>query len=486
MISDNMKKYIPTVGLEIHVQLNTATKMFCGCSNDSAAPANMNVCPICLAYPGALPQLNREAVRKGAIAGMMLGCEINRVSTFDRKNYFYPDASKNYQITQSASPICLGGGVTFTVDGGLGETALPKTVRLNHIHLEEDVAKSLHYPKCSGVDFNRCGTALMEIVTEPDLSSADEVVAFLQTLRQILIYADVSDCNLEAGNMRCDVNVSVRPEGTVKLGTRIEIKNMNSFSNIHAALTYEIARQISVLTEGGALRQETRRWDPDLNETAAMRTKENAHDYRYFPEPDLLPIVLEETQIKAWRNSLPELPAAKRARFTAEYAIPDYDAGVLSAQRETADYFEATAKGCGNAKAASNWIMTDVLRYLGETGKDIATLPLTAQILAELILLVEKKTINMPTAKGLFAELIEKGGSPEALVKERGLGQVSDTAAIEKFAAEVIAANPKVVDDFKGGKQPALQFLVGQVMKLSKGKANPQLAADTIRHLLGV
>ena len=469
-----MKKYIPTVGLEIHVHLKTATKMFCGCSTDTEAAANTNICPGCLAYPGTLPLLNGEAVRKGAVAGMMLGCAINRVSAFERKNYFYPDASKNYQITQYARPICLGGGVTFDVDGA------QKTVRLNRIHLEEDVAKSLHYPKCSGVDFNRCGMPLIEIVTEPELGSADEVVAFLGALRQILVYADVSDCNLEEGQMRCDVNVSVRPEGTTKLGTRVEIKNMNSFSNIHDALTYEVSRQVSVLEAGGTLRQETRRWDPDMNETAAMRTKENDHDYRYFPEPDIPPIVLEAAQIEAWRAMLPELPSTKRERFVAAYAIPDYDAGVLSAQREIADYFEATAKGCNNPKAASNWIMTDVLRYLGETGKDIATLPLTAAILSELILLVDKKVINMPTAKTLFAELIEKGGSPEAMVKERGLGQVSDTAAIEKFAAETIAANPKVVEDFKSGKQPALQFLVGQVMKLSKGKANPQLAADII------
>jgi len=474
-----MKNYLPTIGLEIHVQLNTASKMFCGCGQNSTAPANTNICPICLAYPGALPLLNRAAVRKGAIAGMMLGCTINKTSTFDRKNYFYPDASKNYQITQSAHPICLGGAVTFDVGGDA------KTVHLNHIHLEEDVAKSTHHPKCSGVDFNRCGTALMEIVTEPELSSADEVVAFLQALRQILIYADVSDCNLEEGNMRCDVNVSVRPEGTEKLGTRIEIKNMNTFSGIHDALTYEIARQISVLNEGGALRQETRRWDPEVGETAAMRTKENAHDYRYFPEPDLLPIVLTEAQIEEWRSSLPELPAKKRERFVAEYGLPDYDAGVLSVHRPVADFFEKAAKLSGNAKATSNWVMGELLRLLGEKeGVTVETLPLTPEALAELIQLIDAKTINGATAKALFAEMFEKGGMPAVMVKERGLGQVSDTGAIETLAEKVIEANPKVVDDYRHGKQAALQFLVGQVMKLSKGKANPQVAMELIAKIL--
>ncbi|MCL1856640.1 MAG: Asp-tRNA(Asn)/Glu-tRNA(Gln) amidotransferase subunit GatB [Kiritimatiellaeota bacterium] len=468
-------KYIPTVGLEIHVQLNTKSKMFCGCSQEAGAEPNTQVCPGCLGYPGTLPLLNREAVRKAAMAGMMLGCRIAPVSAFERKNYFYPDASKNYQITQAQRPICLGGSVAIEVGG------VAKTVRLHHIHLEEDVAKSLHYAKSSGVDFNRCGVALMEIVTEPDMESVEEVVAFHHALRQIMIYADAGNCNLEEGNMRCDVNVSVRPEGTATLGTRIEIKNMNAPSVIQDALAYEVSRQIAVLEAGGALRQETRGWNAELGETFAMRSKENAHDYRYFPEPDIPPIVLDDAQLDAWRAMLPELPSKKRERFVAEYAIPDYDAGVLSAQRPIADYFEATAKGCNNPKAASNWIMTDLLRYLGETGKEIEALPLTPSVLAELILLVDKKVVNMPTAKTLFAELIEKGGSPEAMVKERGLGQVSDTAAIEKFAAEVVAANPKVVDDFKNGKQAALQFLVGQVMKLSRGKANPQLAAAAIQ-----
>ena len=468
-------KYIPTIGLEIHVQPKTQTKMFCGCGTNSYAEPNTLICPGCLGYPGTLPLLNREAVRRTVMAGLMLGCRINRQSKFERKNYFYPDAAKNYQITQYVKPVCVGGAVSFMLKDGT-----EKTVRLNRIHLEEDVAKCLHHPKCSGVDFNRSGMPLMEIVTEPEISSADEAFTFLQTLRQNLIYAGASDCNLEEGQMRCDVNVSVRPEGTEKLGTRIEIKNMNSFSNIHAALEYEIGRQIRALETGSEkLRQETRRWDPEQNETAAMRTKENDHDYRYFPEPDIPPVVLSDAQIEEWRAALPELPSKKRERFMSEYGLPAYDAGVLAAQLSVADFFEATAKKSGNAKASSNWIMGDVLRKMGECSTH-----LTSDALAELIQLVDKKTINMPTAKELFVELFEKGGSPAEMVKTRGLAQVTDTSAIEKFAADVVAANPKVVADFKNGKQAALQFLVGQVMKLSKGKANPQMAAELIQKVI--
>jgi len=468
-------QYVPTIGLEIHVQLNTASKMFCACGTDFAAPPNTQICPGCLGYPGTLPLVNREAVRKTVVAGLMLGCRINRLSRFDRKNYFYPDVSKNYQISQLDLPLCLGGAVTFQHAGA------ERTVNLNRIHLEEDVAKSTHHARFSGVDFNRAGIALMEIVTEPELCSPEETFEFLLALRQILVYAGVSECNLEQGNLRCDVNVSVRPEGTDKLGTKVEIKNMNTFRGILAALQFEIPRQIAAIEAGGTIVQETRRWDADLGETFSMRTKEDAYDYRYFPEPDIPPILLDDAQIEEWRAALPELPAAKRERFVADYGLPAYDAGVLAAQIEVADFFEKTAALCGNSKAASNWIMTDLLRLLGSSGRELGDIPLKPENLAALIKLLDARTINMPIAKELFDELFAQGGDPATIVKERGLAQVSDSGAIAAFAAEVVAANPKVVADFVGGKAAALQFLIGQVMKLSRGKANPQMAGELIR-----
>jgi aspartyl-tRNA(Asn)/glutamyl-tRNA(Gln) amidotransferase subunit B len=471
-----------TIGLETHVQLKTKTKMFCGCSLAFGGEPNTAVCPVCLGYPGALPVMNREAIRLTVMSGLMLGCGINRHSTFDRKNYFYPDMSKDYQISQSAHPLCLGGGVLIETPEG------PKRVRINHIHLEEDAAKINHYARFSGVDFNRCGTPLMEIVSEPDLASPDEAMAYLQALKQILVYAGVSDCNLEEGNMRSDVNISVRPEGQEALGTKVEIKNMNTFKGIHAAATYEAERQIRVLTRGGTLVQETRRWDPDQGETQSMRGKENAHDYRYFPEPDLVPVALTEEQVEAWRKELPELPAARRERMMAEYGIPAYDAGVLADAKENADFFEAAARACrpGLGKTVSNWFMTEVMRLLSETGRAIGGCALTPGALAELMALADEGLINGPTAKELLPELFEKGGSPRAIVAERGLAQVSDASALEGFIAEVFAANAKSVADYRAGKKAAAGFLVGQVMKLSKGKADPKqvgrLVAEKLQH----
>ncbi len=473
-------KYLVSIGLETHVQLKTKSKMFCGCAPSFAAEPNSNVCPICLGYPGALPAMNREAVKLTVLSGLMLGCKISPYSKFDRKNYFYPDASKNYQISQFDMPLCMGGGVDITVPSG------SKRINLTRIHLEEDVAKSTHHPRCSGVDFNRCGTALMEIVSEPEMSSAAEAIAYLRVLKQVLVYTGVSDCNLEEGNMRCDVNISIRLKETDSLGTKVEIKNMNSFSHIQSALHYEIDRQERVLASGGSLVQETRRWDPDVGETASMRSKENAHDYRYFPEPDLLPIVLPVELVAEWSKLLPEMPENKRVRFVEQYGLPEYDAKVLCAQLPVANFFESSVSLGAPAKAASNWIMTDVLRLLGQTEKDITEVPLTAEAFASLLKLLEANAINMPVAKALLDEIFEKGGDPAALVKERGLAQVSDTGAIDQLAREVIAAHPKVVEDLKGGKAAALQFLVGQVMKLSRGKANPKMAGDTIERLLEI
>jgi aspartyl-tRNA(Asn)/glutamyl-tRNA(Gln) amidotransferase subunit B len=473
-------KYLTTIGLETHVQLKTATKMFCGCSLKFGEEPNTNVCPVCLGYPGSLPVANKEAIKLTVMSGLMLGCTINKHSTFDRKNYFYPDMAKDYQISQNTHPLCLGGGVTIQTPNG------PKFVHINHIHLEEDAAKINHYAQFSGVDYNRGGTPLMEIVSEPDLSSPDEALAYLQALKQILVYTGVSDCNLEEGNMRSDVNVSIRPEGQTTLGTKVEIKNMNTFKGIYAAANYEIARQTYALTHGQKLVQETRRWEPDSNETQPMRSKENAHDYRYFPEPDLVPLALGEAQIEAWRKELPELPSLRRVRMMEEYGIPEYDAGVLADARENADFFEATAKLCGKNlyKIASNWFMVEVMRLLSESGKSIGEGALTPDSLAELIALADQRVINGPTAKELLPELFEKGGMPKALVDSRGLGQVSDTSALEAFVQQAIASNPKSVEDYKAGKKAAAGYFVGQVMKLSKGKADPKVVGELVAKAL--
>ncbi len=471
-------EFLASIGLETHVQLRTASKLFCGCARAFGAPPNTLVCPVCLGLPGAMPTVNREAVRLTVRAGLLLDCEIGLRSKFDRKSYFYPDMPKNYQISQYDRPLCIGGKLEIEVGGAR------KTIRLTRIHLEEDVGKSLHFESSSGVDFNRAGAPLMEIVSEPDLATPDEAMAYLLALKQILVYGGISDANLEEGNVRCDINVSVRPAGATRLGTKAEIKNMNTFKGVHRALTYEIERQIRVLRAGGAIRQETRRWDDAAGRTEAMRSKEDAHDYRYFPEPDLLPIELTAEEVAAWRADLPERPAARRARFVAAYGLPEYDAGVLTAEKAIADYFEAVARACGNFKAASNWVMTEVLRALGERQMDIAQLRVTPAALAALIGLVERKVITMPTAKEVFAHLFERGGDPEAIVKEKGLAQVSDTGAIDALAEAAIAAHPSVAADYRAGKKPALQFLVGQVMKASRGKANPQLAAEALKRKL--
>jgi aspartyl-tRNA(Asn)/glutamyl-tRNA(Gln) amidotransferase subunit B len=499
--------HVPSIGLEVHVQLKTRSKMFCGCGTAFGAPPNTQVCPVCLGYPGAMPTMNAEAIRLTVLSGLLLGCEIAPYGKFDRKSYFYPDMPKNYQISQYDRPLCTGGGVEIEgqtpggAQSGSGSESVSgsksksipipiptptggKRVRLTRIHLEEDVGKSTHHAACSGVDFNRAGVPLMEIVTEPDLASADEAMAFLLALRQALVYAGVSDCNLEEGNLRCDVNVSVRPEGQAQLGTKVEIKNMNTFKGVHAALVHEIGRQSAVLAAGGRVRQETRRWDPDAGETFAMRGKEDAHDYRYFPEPDLLPVALDAAQVEAWRAALPEAPAARRRRFAEAFGLPAYDAGVLTAERDVADFFEAAVQAGAPAKAVSNWIMTEVLRLVGETGRGLAQCALAPVALAELIGLVDRRIINPSTAKGLLPELFATGGRPADLVAARGLGQVGGADEVGRWADEAVAANPKTVQDFLAGKQAAAAFLVGQVMKLSRGKADPQLAGRLVAERL--
>ena len=510
-----------TIGLETHVQLKTKTKMFCSCLLKTGCEPNTNVCPVCLGYPGALPVMNKEAVKLTVMSGLMLGCRINTHATFDRKNYFYPDMAKDYQISENGQPLCIGGGVTIQTPKG------PKFIRINHIHLEEDAAKINHYATTSGVDFNRGGTPLMEIVGEPDLASADEAIAYLTALKEMLVYAGVSDCNLEEGNMRSDVNISIRPktedgrlpqkpDGSIdysRLGTKVEIKNMNSFSGIHAALEYEARRQRECMAHSIPLVQETRRWDPEAMETAPMRSKENAHDYRYFPEPDLVPVELSAETVEEWRKLLPEQPEKRRARMIEEYGIAEYDAEVLSQHKANADYFEKAcsclatprlASSVGGSEAAEhpasaggseaadrklckqlcNLFMSDVMALMNASGKAIGECAMTPEALAALVRLSAAGTINGPTLKELLPEIFEKGGDPEKIVKERGLGAVSDTGALEAFVDQAIAANPGPVADFKAGKKAAAGFFVGQVMKLSKGKADPKLVGKIVAQKL--
>ncbi len=472
-------KYLTTIGLEVHVQLKTQSKMFCACPTGYGAEPNTLVCPVCLGYPGAMPVMNEEAIRLTVVSGLMIGSHISEYSKFDRKSYFYPDMPKNYQISQYDKPLCEGGSVTITIDGE------EKVIGVTRIHLEEDVGKSTHLAKSSGVDFNRAGRPLMEIVSEPDMEAPEEAYAYLQSLRQVLLYAGVSDCNLEEGNMRCDVNVSMRPEGQQELGTKAELKNLNTFKGVLNSLHYEVERQTAQLERGEPIIQETRRWDPDRGITTSMRTKEDAHDYRYFPEPDLMPVVLARDLVDSLRETLPELPRARRQRFISEYGLPEYDAGVLVAERAVADFFEAAEARAGNAKAVSNWIMTEVMRVLGERTCAIGDVPLTPEALAELIKLVDAKTINMTGAKTVFEVLVDSGGDPHAIVEAKGLLQVSDTDAIGAFVDQAMADNPQSVEDYRNGKTAAAKFLTGQVMRLSRGKANPQLVGKMLAERLG-
>ncbi|MEI8350693.1 MAG: Asp-tRNA(Asn)/Glu-tRNA(Gln) amidotransferase subunit GatB [bacterium] len=473
-----MTTYRVTIGLEVHVQLKTLSKMFCACSADFGAPPNTQVCPVCLGYPGSLPVMNREAIRLTVTSGLMLGCRINAFSKFDRKNYFYPDMPKNYQISQYDQPLCLGGGVDIEVGG------VSRRIGITRIHQEEDVAKNLHYATWSGIDFNRAGVPLMEIVSEPDLESPEEAFAYLLALRQILVYAGVSDCNLEEGKMRCDVNISIRPEGQKELGTKAEIKNMNTFKGVFAALEFEIARQVRLVEAGGRVVQETRGWDADLGQTFSMRTKEDAHDYRYFPEPDLMPVALPESLLAEWRAALPELPGPRRDRFVRDYGLPGYDAKVLAADRAVGDYFERAARGSRHAKAVSNWVMTEVLRTLSEKGISITEFSISPEALAELVDLTEARAINSNTAREVFAIMLAEGARAGTIVAARGMAQVSDASAIEKIVDEALAGNAKSVGDYRSGKEAALKFLVGQVMKRSQGKADPRLVTEMMQRKL--
>jgi len=481
-------KYTATIGLEVHVQLKTRSKMFCACPVEVGAEPNTHTCPICLGLPGALPVINREALRLTVLTGLMLGCDVAPISKFDRKNYFYPDMPKNYQISQYDMPLCTNGSVplhdlAYPKDAQKSIVTPDKEVHLVRIHLEEDVAKSFHFENSTGIDFNRAGTPLMEIVTQPELNSPGEAFAFLTALKQILIYGGVSDADMEKGQLRCDCNVSVRPEKQTELGAKIEIKNMNSISGVRRALAYEVKRQISVLESDESLEQETRGWDDTAGETFLMRTKEFAHDYRYFPDPDLLP-VKTEVLLADVRERVPELPKAKRARFVEQYQVSPYDAGVLANDLELARYFEAAAKGARKPKNIANWILNDLQNGLSAAGKTIRDCPIPPEALDELVNLIDSGKISSKQGKDVFAEMFASGKTAAAIVKEKGIEQLSDMSAIGAICDEVIAANPKPVADFKSGNVASLNFLKGQVIKLSKGKANPQLVGEILERKL--
>ena len=483
-----MTDYITTIGLEVHVQLKTRSKMFCSCAVEYGAEPNTNVCPVCMGMPGALPVMNEEALKLTALAGLMLGCEIGPVCKFDRKNYFYPDMPKNYQISQYDMPLCLGGIVplhdlAYPKDAQKSIGTPNKNMHLVRIHLEEDVAKSFHMETATGIDYNRAGTPLMEIVGEPDISTPEEAFAYLTVLQQVMIYGGISDADMEKGQLRCDVNVSVRPVGTDKYGTKIEIKNLNSISGVRRALIFEIPRQVEILRNGGTLQQETRRWDDVRGETTLMRIKESAHDYRYFPDPDLLPVKTASI-VEAARLRKPELPWEKRTRFVSDFGVSDYDASVLANDLALASYFETAARGAKKPKNVANWIINDLLSAMSADSVNISDCPIAPSSLDELVNLIDAGSINSKQGKEVFAEMFSTGKSAAVIVEEKGLTQESDTGAIEAFVDEVIAANPGPVADFKTGKASALNFLKGQVMKLSKGKANPALAGEILEKKL--
>jgi len=479
-----LTEYITTIGLEVHVQLKTKTKMFCGCRVEFGADPNTHVCPVCLGLPGALPVMNEEALHLTALAGLMLGCEIAPVCKFDRKNYFYPDMPKNYQISQYDLPICVGGAVplhdlAYPKDSQKSIANPGKKINLVRIHLEEDVAKSFHLESSTGIDFNRAGTPLMEIVSEPEIASPEEAFAYLTVLQQVMIYGGVSDADMEKGQLRCDVNVSVRPVGTENFGTKIELKNLNSISGVRRALSFEITRQIEFLRAGGVLDQETRRWDDTLGETVLMRIKESAHDYRYFPDPDLVPVKTGNL-VREARERLPELPWAKRARFIADYGISEYDAGVLANDLALASYFEKAAKGAPKPKSVANWVLNDLQSALSAANSEIESCPIDPSSLSELVGLIESGTISNRQGKEVFAEMFATGKKAGQVVEEKGMKQVSDTGALESFCDEVIAVHPGPVGDYRSGKTTAINFLKGQVMKLSKGKANPNVVGEIL------
>lgn len=473
------KGYEAVIGIEIHVQLSTATKMFCADSTEFNAGDNENTSPVSVGMPGTLPVVNKKAIEYSIKTGLALGCDIRRKSVFARKNYFYPDLPKGYQISQYDQPLCENGKISFKVDG------VEKTISITRAHMEEDAGKSNHHGEYTLINYNRSGIPLLEIVSGPDMRSPAEAAEYGRTIRQIVRYLDVCDGNLEEGSMRCDCNVSVRKVGAPQFGTKVEIKNINSFRFVEKAIEYEIERQIDCVERGEKIIQETRLWDPDKNRTFSMRTKEEAQDYRYFPDPDLLPVIVSDAMIEQFRKELPEMPIARAKRFQDEHALPEYDALVLTTEKSLADYYEETAKESKNFKASSNWIMTELLRELNQANKEIKDSPIKPGHLGRMIALIDKGTISGKIAKTVFQEMWQTGKDPETVVKEKGLVQISDPTAIEKIVDEILAANAQNVEDHKTGKKKNLfGFFVGAVMKASKGQANPEMVNKILQEKL--
>jgi len=478
-----MARYEAVIGLEVHAQLQTQTKAFCGCSTRFGAAPNSNTCPVCLGLPGALPVLNKKALELAMRASLALRCKIQERSRFARKNYFYPDLPKGYQISMYELPLATEGVIDTEVADEV------KHIGITRLHMEDDAGKSLHegFPdsdRWSHIDFNRCGVPLIEIVSEPDLRTPAEAYAYLNTLKQILEYTGASDCNMEEGSLRCDANVSVRLRGAPKFGTKAEVKNLNSFRYLTHALEYEIERQIAVLESGRTVMQETRLWNVAAGRTEPMRSKEFAHDYRYFPEPDLLPVSISSAMLEEVRRSMPELPAEKTARFLRDYGITPYDAGVLTATRSLADYFEAVAKAGAPAKAAANWLSVELLRRLRDAGKEISQCPVEPSALAELLTRIEKGDITAASGKKVFAAMFETGKRPADIIAAEGLAQITDTAAIEKIARELVVKNPDNVRKYRSGNEGVFKFFVGQVMRETRGQANPRVVNEILKRVL--
>ena len=481
--TDVMSAYEPVIGLEVHVQLLTASKAFCGCSVRFGDPPNTNVCPVCLGLPGALPVMNRHALDLAMRAALALNINVNQKSIFARKNYFYPDLPKGYQISQSDSPLALRGSLEIEVGG------VPKRIGITRLHMEEDAGKSVHEGFAdsatkSYIDLNRCGTALVEIVSEPDMRSPAEAYAYLTAIKQVLLYTEVSDCNMEEGSLRCDANVSVRRRGAEEFGAKVEVKNLNSFRYLQKALKHEIERQVEALESGGRISQETRLWNVSSGKTEPMRSKEFAHDYRYFPEPDLAPVHVTEQMITQVRAAMPELPAAKRARFIAKHGLTPYDAGVLTDSRALADYFEATVTAGAVPKAAANWIAIELLRRLNDAGKEIDESPVTPAALASLLTEVEGGEITAASGKKVFATMFETGRSPADIVAAEGYTTLVDSGEIERVCHELIEKNPENLAKYRAGNEGMFKFFVGQAMRATKGQADPKMINDTLRRLL--